>query len=201
MALGFPVDFVGDLQPGKVLADEEPCEGLVPVDSRLSPRNVSSFLEEETPFFRIFKWVNNVCLRRLGTLAVINAPYGFATIWNVVKAWLAKETQEKVQIFGSDYEPFLLQHIETENLPTSLGGKCTCEGQGGCELSNVGPWMIDRKARREKWLRGERDRPGLGLEDLEVEHAKADDNEPTLTAFTESSTPTNANDSQRLVRS
>ncbi|KAI0343384.1 CRAL/TRIO domain-containing protein [Trametopsis cervina] len=109
----------------------------------------------------------------LGTLAVINAPYGFSTIWNAVKAWLSKETQEKVYIFGSDYQAFLLELVDPENLPKSLGGKCTCEENGGCEMSYAGPWMEGRTERREKWLKGERERPGLGLEDLEDHHPKS----------------------------
>jgi len=103
----------------------------------------------------------------LGTLAVINAPYGFSTIWGITKGWLAKETQEKVHILGANYQDFLLQYVDAEALPASLGGKCICEEHGGCELGNVGPWVMGRKERREKWLKGERDRPGLGLEDLE----------------------------------
>ena len=102
----------------------------------------------------------------MGVLTIINAPYGFAPIWNVVKAWLAKETQEKVNIFGSDYKTFLLEHVDAESLPVSLGGTCTCADEGGCHLSNKGPWMIDRPARRERFVKGEIDRPGLGLEDI-----------------------------------
>lgn len=102
----------------------------------------------------------------MGQLAVINAPYGFATIWGIAKGWLAKETQEKVHIFGSDYQSFLLEHVDAENLPETLGGKCTCIDEGGCHMSNTGPWMIDRPARRKRFLKGEIERPGLGLEDL-----------------------------------
>ncbi|EJC98105.1 CRAL/TRIO domain-containing protein [Fomitiporia mediterranea MF3/22] len=105
----------------------------------------------------------------MGMLVIINAPSTFTAIWTAVKPWLAKETQEKVCIFGSDYAPFLLEEIDAENLPESLGGKCTCSETGGCQFSNVGPWMEGRKERREKWLRGERSRPGLGLEDVEEE--------------------------------
>ena len=84
-------------------------------------------------------------MTRLGKLAVINAPSTFTTIWNVVKAWLAKETAEKVEILGSDYKDVLLDLVDAENLPSSLGGSCTCSEAGGCELSGAGPWQEGRK--------------------------------------------------------
>ncbi|KAH8114530.1 CRAL/TRIO domain-containing protein [Phellopilus nigrolimitatus] len=114
----------------------------------------------------------------MGLLVIINAPYTFSVIWNVVRSWLAKETQDKVRLFGADYEPFLLEHIDAANLPASLGGTCTCDDAGGCQFSNVGPWMEDRKERREAWLRGERSRPGLGLEDREKGKEKLIDSAP-----------------------
>jgi len=103
----------------------------------------------------------------MGHLAVINAPYSFAVMWNVVRSWLAKETQEKIHILSSDYESALLELVDAENLPESLGGTCKCEDKGGCLDSNWGPWMEGRTERREKWLKGEISRPGLGLEDRE----------------------------------
>jgi len=125
-----------------------------------------------------FQMTQDYIPETLGTLIVINAPYGFATIWSIVKGWLAKETQEKVQILGSNYKEVLLEYVDAENLPAAIGGKCTCQGEGGCEFSNVGPWMIGRKERRQKWLDGEIDRPGLGLEDLE--NGSINGNEPEL---------------------
>lgn len=107
----------------------------------------------------------------MGKLVIINAPYSFSAIWAAVRPWLAKETQDKVHIFSSDYAPFLLEHIDAENLPSTLGGKCTCADKGGCQFSNGGPWMEGRKERREKWLKGEIANPGLSLADKNVEEA------------------------------
>ncbi|KAF3918415.1 Patellin-3 [Dactylellina cionopaga] len=75
---------------------------------------------------------------RLGKLYIINAPWGFAGAFKMVKGWLDPVTQEKIQIFGSSYQAELLKQIPEENLPTEFGGKCECEG--GCKFSDAGPW-------------------------------------------------------------
>jgi len=83
-------------------------------------------------------------MARLGKLAVINAPSTFTVIWSVVKPWLSKETVEKVDILGSDYKDVLLDLVDAENLPSSLGGTCTCAEAGGCQRSGAGPWQEGR---------------------------------------------------------
>jgi len=86
---------------------------------------------------------------RMGQLLIINAPSSFAFIWAMIKPWLSKETVEKVDILSSNYREVLLEVIDAENLPVTLGGNCTCEGEGGCDLSGAGPWMDERKASRK----------------------------------------------------
>ena len=113
----------------------------------------------------------------MAQLAIINAPASFTTIWGFIKPWLAKETLAKIDILGTDYKDVLLEQIPAENLPESLGGTCTCAGAGGCKLSNAGPWMHNRQARREKWLRGERERLGLGTEDKDEDDAEKRESE------------------------
>lgn len=92
------------------------------------------------------------------SLVVINAPSAFGVIWKVrkalacmiavltevqvVKHWLAKETQQKIDILGSDYEATLLRDIPPENLPAFLGGTCNCE-HGGC-ANGAGSWLENR---------------------------------------------------------
>ncbi|KAI6122494.1 CRAL-TRIO domain-containing protein [Pisolithus croceorrhizus] len=84
---------------------------------------------------------------RMAKLAIVNAPSSFTFIWSVVKPWLAKETAEKVDVLGSDYQGVLLELVDAESLPATLGGKCTCEHAGGCDLSGAGPWMDEGLAR------------------------------------------------------
>ena len=69
---------------------------------------------------------------------MINAPAAFNVIWKVVKRWLAKETVQKIDILGADYQSTLLQDIAAENLPPWLsGGTCSCTN---C-LKGAGPWL------------------------------------------------------------
>lgn len=76
----------------------------------------------------------------MGQLAIVNAPSSFAFIWSIMRPWMAKETAEKVDILGHDYRQRLLDMVDADSLPKTLGGNCECEG--GCHLSSVGPWYL-----------------------------------------------------------
>lgn len=86
---------------------------------------------------------------RLGRLYLINAPWGFSTVWSVVKGWLDPVTVQKIHVLGSGYQKELLAQVPAENLPKQFGGKCEC--QGGCELSDMGPWREPDWARPAHW--------------------------------------------------
>lgn len=86
---------------------------------------------------------------RLGRMYLINAPWGFSGVWNAVKGWLDPVTVQKIHILGSGYLKELSAQIALENLPKHLGGTCECEG--GCEFSNMGPWQEPEWARPAKW--------------------------------------------------
>lgn len=77
----------------------------------------------------------------MGKFYIINSPYIFTTVWSVIKGWLDPVTVEKIKILGHKYQDELLQQIPAENLPAGLGGTCNCEG--GCSLSDAGPWNTD----------------------------------------------------------
>jgi len=74
----------------------------------------------------------------MGKFYMINAPWGFSTVWNVIKGWLDPVTQAKVKILGSSYQKELLEDIDAGSLPHDLGGTCNCKE--GCSLSDAGPW-------------------------------------------------------------
>jgi hypothetical protein len=74
----------------------------------------------------------------MGKFYIINAPWGFSAVWNLVKGWLDPVTVAKIDILGSGYKDKLLAQIPAENLPKEFGGTCACTG--GCSMSNAGPW-------------------------------------------------------------
>lgn len=74
----------------------------------------------------------------MGKFYIINAPYLFSTVWSVIKGWLDPVTVAKIQIISSGHAQVLLKQIPAENLPKAFGGTCSCEG--GCSLSDAGPW-------------------------------------------------------------
>ncbi|KAH7419484.1 CRAL-TRIO domain-containing protein [Cadophora sp. MPI-SDFR-AT-0126] len=76
---------------------------------------------------------------RLGKLYLINAPWGFSTIFGIVKGWMDPVTVEKIHILGGNYQKELLAQVPAENLPKIFGGDCQCPG--GCAWSDEGPWQ------------------------------------------------------------
>jgi hypothetical protein len=133
---------------------------------------------------------------RLGKMYIVNAPWGFAGCWNVIKRFLDPVTVDKIHILGSGYEKELLKQVPAENLPTILGGTCECEGS--CMLSDDGPWKDPQWTKPPKWAKGReaakakgedvKDQEPLGAgeqtkeEEAKEEEAKADGEGETVGA-------------------
>jgi hypothetical protein len=88
---------------------------------------------------------------RLGKLYIINSPWGFQGVFSVIKRFLDPVTVAKIHILGSGYEKELLAQVPKENLPKEFGGTCDCEG--GCALSDMGPWQDPEWVKPPKWAK------------------------------------------------
>lgn len=75
---------------------------------------------------------------RMGKFYVINAPFGFSAVFNVIKRFLDPVTVDKIFVLGSKYQTELLKQVPPQNLPVKFGGKS--ESEGGVELADDGPW-------------------------------------------------------------
>ncbi|XP_076917619.1 phosphatidylinositol/phosphatidylcholine transfer protein SFH12-like [Bidens hawaiensis] len=72
---------------------------------------------------------------------IINAGSGFRLLWSTVKSFLDPKTTAKIHVLGTKYQNQLLEMIDASQLPTFLGGTCTCADKGGCLRSDKGPWQ------------------------------------------------------------
>ncbi|KAI0051084.1 CRAL/TRIO domain-containing protein [Auriscalpium vulgare] len=63
----------------------------------------------------------------LNTIAVVNAPAFFGTVWGWIKAWFDPHTRDKVHVLGSSPRAELLKLIDAENLPRGYGGELEFE--------------------------------------------------------------------------
>lgn len=102
---------------------------------------------------------------RLGRLYLINAPWGFSTVFSVIKGFLDPVTVKKIHVLGSTYQKELLDQVPAENLPVIFGGKCECPG--GCALGDIGPWTEPEWAKPPKW---EPKKKAQDTEDKKTEH-------------------------------
>ncbi|XP_059645604.1 phosphatidylinositol/phosphatidylcholine transfer protein SFH11 isoform X2 [Cornus florida] len=91
-------------------------------------------------FMEIQKIDSNYYPETLHRLFIINAGSGFRALWKAIRAFLDQRTLTKIQVLGSNYRSNLVEVIDPSNLPSFLGGNCTCSDYGGCLLSDKGPW-------------------------------------------------------------
>ena len=87
---------------------------------------------------------------RLGRLYLINAPWGFSSVFAFVKRFLDPVTVAKIHILGGSYQKELLSQVPKENLPSEFGGDCKCPG--GCQLSDEGPCEFASEKIGLDWL-------------------------------------------------
>ena len=102
-----------------------------------------------TNFYRVKDYVSQAASigqdrypETMGRFFIVNAPWGFSTVWSLIKPWLDPATVAKIDILGSGYKDKLLAQIPADSLPKEFGGTCQCAG--GCSLSDAGPWNVPK---------------------------------------------------------
>ncbi|OQS00990.1 hypothetical protein ACHHYP_02030 [Achlya hypogyna] len=71
----------------------------------------------------------------LNKVFIVNTPLFFYGTWKLIEVFLNETSRKKVSILGKNYKSTLLQHVDPDQLPKTLGGTCECfPGQplGGC---------------------------------------------------------------------
>ncbi|KAI0345696.1 CRAL/TRIO domain-containing protein [Trametopsis cervina] len=59
----------------------------------------------------------------LGTIAIVNSPSFFPTVWGWIKPWFDEGTRNKIYVLGKDSGPVLRTLIDPQNLPKPYGGE------------------------------------------------------------------------------
>lgn len=76
----------------------------------------------------------------LHQMFIVNAGSGFKLLWNTAKGFLDPKTTSKIHVLGSKFQNKLLEVVDSSQLPSFLGGNCSCKDEGGCLRSEKGPW-------------------------------------------------------------
>jgi hypothetical protein len=75
----------------------------------------------------------------LGNLYLVNAGFLFSALMALVRTFFEEKTRKKMLVEKNTKK--LLEIVDSENLPSVLGGTCKCEHiEGGCLYSDKGPW-------------------------------------------------------------
>ena len=77
----------------------------------------------------------------IGTMMLLNTSFAFNAVWTFVQPFIDEKTRKKINVLGTKYQSKLLEIVDKENLPSILGGTCTCSHiEKGCLYSDIGPW-------------------------------------------------------------
>ncbi|CAN1748181.1 Phosphatidylinositol/phosphatidylcholine transfer protein SFH11 [Linum perenne] len=91
-------------------------------------------------FMEIQKIDSNYYPETLHRLYIVNAGSGFRMLWKVLKPFLDVRTLKKIYLLGADIKVDFWWDFGDSNLPSFLGGSCSCSCNGGCLFSDKGPW-------------------------------------------------------------
>ena len=77
------------------------------------------------PLHKVFTMIeiaqNEFC-ERIGAVLLINVPPIFQLTWKLIQPLVHERVAPRVKLFGTDWRREVLQLIDEDNLPTTLGG-------------------------------------------------------------------------------
>ncbi|KAG1898203.1 CRAL/TRIO domain-containing protein [Suillus fuscotomentosus] len=79
----------------------------------------------------------------LSTIAIVNSPSFFPTIWNWIKTWFDEGTRNKIHILGKDPGPTLRLLIDERDIPQSYGGQLPWKFEDDPDLDDAIRKAID----------------------------------------------------------
>jgi len=78
----------------------------------------------------------------LGTIAVVNSPSFFPTVWGWIKGWFDEGTRNKIHVLGKEPGPRLLELVNAKDLPKPYGGQLDWRFEDGPNLDDAARELI-----------------------------------------------------------
>ncbi|KAJ3560204.1 hypothetical protein NP233_g10993 [Leucocoprinus birnbaumii] len=101
----------------------------------------------------------------LGTIAVVNSPSFFPTVWGWIKGWFDEGTRNKIYVLGKEPGAKLLEIINSEDLPKPYGGTLDWKFEDEPKLDAAAQELIGEMPKGPVIFRdGKVEKPSVGTE-------------------------------------
>jgi hypothetical protein len=104
---------------------------------------ISNLVGKTKDFLKIASDIGqNYYPEMLGNMFLVNTSFFFSAVWSIVKGFIDVKTRSKIYLLDKESSTKkLLDFVDADNLPSFLGGNCTCSHiDGGCLSADIGPW-------------------------------------------------------------
>jgi len=147
-------------------------------------------------FKRMSKIDQDIYPEILGKLFIVNAPAIFAVAWKAIKPWVDPSTRQKITILRGDFQKVLLEHIDADQLPAYLGGKCQCQKD-----TKTKDWCIVGKVSEQELMFADLTRLGKAEFDKKFQGKRLSSIYPSTTTSGSTSSSTSSTSSSTTTSS